>query len=143
MDALVSTNGVVPAHQPPGQAFIDHVNLRQVVRPERLWETRGSRLPLRGVIRLWISVGSLLEHRPRRRSPTGRGPRAVSAEVSLIRKERGYYSILVQERADFGTPNNIKMIQRTSKTYLLPYGRIARFCRTLQLSPRNHDSSCT
>ena len=39
--------------------FIDHVNLRQVVRPGRLWETRGSRLPLRGVIRLWIGIGSL------------------------------------------------------------------------------------
>jgi hypothetical protein len=53
-DALVSTNGVVPACQPPGQAFMDHVNLWQVVRLERLWETRGSRLPLRGVIGLWI-----------------------------------------------------------------------------------------
>jgi hypothetical protein len=123
---------------------MDHVNLRQVVHPERLWESRGSRLPLRGVIRLWIAIGSLQNlDGPRRRSPTGRGLRAVSAGVPLIRKERGYYSILVQERADFGTPNNIKMIQRTSKTYLLPYGRIARFCRTLQLSPRNHDSSCT
>ena len=40
------------------RAFIDRVNLRQVVRPERLWETGGSRLPLRGVIRLWIGTGS-------------------------------------------------------------------------------------
>jgi hypothetical protein len=31
----------------------------QVVCPERLRETRGSRLPLRGVIRLWIGIGSL------------------------------------------------------------------------------------
>ena len=29
-------------------------NLGQVSRPERLWENRGSRLPLRSVIRLWI-----------------------------------------------------------------------------------------
>jgi hypothetical protein len=36
-----------------------HGNLRQVVRPERLLETRGSRLPLRGVIRLRIGIGSL------------------------------------------------------------------------------------
>ena len=35
------------------------VNLRQVVRPERLWETRGSRLPLRSVFRLWIGIGTL------------------------------------------------------------------------------------
>jgi len=32
------------------------VNLRPVVRPERLWETRGSRLPLRGVLRLCIEA---------------------------------------------------------------------------------------
>ena len=58
-------------------------DLRQVVRLERLWETRGSRLPLRGVIRLWIAIGSLWNlDRPRQRSPTGRGPRAVSAEAS-------------------------------------------------------------
>ena len=89
-DALVSTNGVVPATQPPGQAFIDHVNLRQVVRPDLLWETRGSRLPLRGVIGLWIDTSSLRNlDRPRQRTPTGRGPRAVSAAVSLIRKKRG------------------------------------------------------
>jgi hypothetical protein len=57
----VSRNGVVPACQPPGQAFMDHVNLQQVVRPEQLWETGGSRLPLRGVIRLGIGLGSLRE----------------------------------------------------------------------------------
>src|SRR5882672_4992642 len=44
----------------------DYVNLRQVGRPKRLWETRGSRLPLRGVIRLWIDIGSV-------RSLMGRG----------------------------------------------------------------------
>jgi hypothetical protein len=54
--AHVSTNEVVPACQPLGQAFMDHVNLRQVVRPERLWGIRGSRLPLRGVIRLGIEA---------------------------------------------------------------------------------------
>ncbi len=59
IDAHVSTNEVVPACQPVGQAFMDHVNLRQVVRLERLPETRGSRLPLRRVFRLWIGIGSL------------------------------------------------------------------------------------
>jgi hypothetical protein len=29
IDALVSTHGVVPACQPPGQAFMDHRNLLQ------------------------------------------------------------------------------------------------------------------
>jgi hypothetical protein len=62
----------------------DYVNLRQVGRPKRLWETRGSRLPLRGVIRLSIGIGSVRNlDGPRRRGPTGRGPRAVSAEVPL------------------------------------------------------------
>jgi hypothetical protein len=59
--------------------------------PERLWETHGFRLPLRGVIRLWIGLGSLWNlDGPRRRRPAGRGRRAVSAEVSLIGKKRGY-----------------------------------------------------
>jgi hypothetical protein len=62
----------------------DYVNLRQVGRPKRLWETRGSRLPLRGVIRLWIGIGSVRNlDGPRRRGPSGRGPRAVSTEVPL------------------------------------------------------------
>jgi hypothetical protein len=43
------------------------------VCPERLWETRGSRLPLRGVIRLRIGLGSLWNlDGPWRRRPTGR-----------------------------------------------------------------------
>jgi hypothetical protein len=72
--------------------FIDHVNLRQVVCAERLWETRGSRLPLRGVIGLWIGVGSLWNLDGPRRSPTGRGRRAVSAgspssEADFSRRE--------------------------------------------------------
>jgi hypothetical protein len=93
IDALVSMNGVVAACQRAGQAFIDHVTLRQVVHPEQLWETRGPSLPLRGVMRLWIGIGSLWNlDGSRRRSPTGRGPRAVHAEIPLIRKERGYYT---------------------------------------------------
>ena len=92
------------------------VNLRPVVRPERLWETRGSRLPLRGVIRLWIGIGSLWNlDGPRRRSPTGRGPRAVSAEVPLIRKKRGYYAQGVDlcfhpRQLDFFQPENFVSI---------------------------------
>src|SRR5450755_5067627 len=86
IDALVSANGLVPACQSSSQAFMDHVNLRQVVRPERLWETRGSRLPLRGVIRLRIGIGSLWNlELTWWCSPTGRGRRAVNAEVPLIR----------------------------------------------------------
>jgi hypothetical protein len=73
--------------------LVDHGNLRQVVRPERLWKTRGSGLPVRGMIRLWIGIGCPWNlDRPRRRSPTGRGRRAVSAEVPLIRKKRTYYA---------------------------------------------------
>jgi hypothetical protein len=72
---------------------MDHWNLRQVVCFERLWETRGSRLPLRGVIRLRIGIGSLWNlDGPRRRHPTARGRRAVSAKVPLIRKKRGCYA---------------------------------------------------
>jgi hypothetical protein len=119
----VSTNGVVPATQPPGQAFIDHVNLRQVVRPERLWETRGSGLPLRGVIGLWIAIGSLLNlDRPRRRGPSGRGPRAVSAAVSLIRKKRGYYGQGFDLRfrlrqLDFFQPENFVSVLHKVNTF--------------------------
>ena len=58
---------------------VDVSNLRNNL-VEQLWGTRGSRLPLRGVIRLWIAIGSLWNlDRPRQRSPTGRGSRAVSA----------------------------------------------------------------
>jgi hypothetical protein len=39
-----------------------------------------------GIGSLWNLDGS------RRRSPTGRGPRAVHAEIPVIRKERGYYA---------------------------------------------------
>lgn len=42
------------SHGPMGRG-----NLRQVAGPERLWETHGAGLPLRGVIRLWIGLGSL------------------------------------------------------------------------------------
>jgi hypothetical protein len=70
---------------------MDHVNLRHVVRPEQLWETCGSRLPLRGAIRLWIGIDSLWNLHGSRRIPAGRGRRAVSARIPLIRKERGYY----------------------------------------------------
>ena len=41
------------------EQFQKGVNLRQVVGPEQLWETRGSSLPLHGVIGLWIGIGSL------------------------------------------------------------------------------------
>lgn len=72
---------------------MDHVNLRQVVRPRGLWETRSSRLPLRGVIRLWIGIGCPWNlDGPWRRRPTGRGRGAVSAAVSLIRQKRGGYA---------------------------------------------------
>jgi hypothetical protein len=35
---------------------IDHVSLRQGVLPERLWETHGSPLAVRGVFRLWTGM---------------------------------------------------------------------------------------
>ena len=114
--SLLSTNGVVPACQPPGPAC-------QAVRLERLWETRGSRLPLRGVIRLWIAIGSLWNlDRPRQRSPTGRGPRAVSAEVCLIRKKRGYYAQGFDLRfrlrqLDFFQPENFVSVLHKVNTF--------------------------
>jgi hypothetical protein len=56
LDALRSDNGVSTPATPPMPTYPDAmneftkaaaaVNLRQVVRPERLWETRGSRLPV-------------------------------------------------------------------------------------------------
>jgi len=55
----------------------DYVNLRQVGRPKRLWETRGSRLPLRGGVRLWIDIGSV-------RSLMGRGG-AVQRDEGRVR----------------------------------------------------------
>jgi hypothetical protein len=71
----------------PGQAFMDYVALWQVVCPEQLRETRGFRLPLRGVIRLWIGIGSLLNlDGPWRRNPTGRGRRTVRFEGALIQR---------------------------------------------------------
>jgi hypothetical protein len=62
---------------------MEHVNLRQVVRPERLWEARGSRLPLRGVIRLRIGIGSLGNlDGPRRRRPAGRNRQICIAGIA-------------------------------------------------------------
>jgi hypothetical protein len=68
----------------------DDGDLRQVVRPERYGKPAVFRIPLWGVIRLRIGFGCPWNlDRPRRRSPTGRGRRAVGAEVPLIRKKRG------------------------------------------------------
>jgi hypothetical protein len=99
------------------------VNLRPVVRPERLWETRGSRLPLRRVFRLWIGIGSFWNmDGPRRRSPTGRGRCGVNAEVPLIRKERGYYAQGFDLRfhprqLDFFQPQNFVSILHESTPF--------------------------
>jgi len=54
--------------------------------------TRGSRLPLGGVLRLWIGIGSLWNLDGARRIPAGRGRRVVSARVPLIRKEWRCYA---------------------------------------------------
>ena len=62
----------------PNHGHTDPCDLRQVARLEQLWEARGSRLPLRGLVRLWIGIGALWNLNGPRRSPTGRGPRAVS-----------------------------------------------------------------
>ena len=76
-----------------------------------------------GVIRLWIGIGSLGNlDGPRRRSPTGRGPRAVSAEVSLIRKERGYYAQGFDLRfhlrqLDFFQPENFVSVLHKVNTF--------------------------
>src|SRR5882724_10851872 len=67
---------------------VDVTNLRNNL-VEQLWETRGSRLPLRGVIGLWIAIGSLWNlDRPRQRSPTGRGSRAARARICNATRER-------------------------------------------------------
>src|SRR6185369_2096230 len=58
-----------------------------------LWETRGSRLPLRRVFRLWIGIGSLGNlDGPRRRRPTGCGRQIFTAGIAVIRQKRGYYA---------------------------------------------------
>ena len=101
---------------------VDVSNLRNNL-VEQLWETRGSRLPLRGVIGLWIGSGSLWNlDRPRQRSPTGRGPRAVSAAVSLIRKKRGYYGQGFDLRfrlrqLDFFQPENFVSVLHKVNTF--------------------------
>src|SRR5450631_62353 len=60
--------------------------------PERLRETRGSRLPLRRVLRLWIGIGSLWNlGGPRRRRPAGRNRQILIAGIAVIRQKRGYY----------------------------------------------------
>ena len=45
------------------KGVIDHVNLRQVVRPE--WLSPRSLPPTRGVIRLWMGIGSQRDEGPR------------------------------------------------------------------------------
>jgi hypothetical protein len=60
--------------------------------PEQLWETRGSRLPLPGVFRLWIGIGSLGNLDGPRRRPAGRNRQIFIVGIAVIRKERGYYA---------------------------------------------------
>jgi hypothetical protein len=58
-----------------------------------LWETHGSRLPLRGVIRSWIGIGSLGNlDGTRRRSPSGCNRQIFIAGIAVIRQKRGYYA---------------------------------------------------
>jgi hypothetical protein len=67
----------------PGQATSGAL---QIVCSERYGKLAVLVFQLRRVFRLWIGIGSLWNlDGSRRRSPTGRGPRAVSGEVPLIR----------------------------------------------------------
>ena len=82
-------------------------------RSDRLRETRGPRLPLRRVFRLWIGIGSLWNlDGPRRSSPPGRGCVLLASRSPLIRKERGNHAqgfdlCFHPRQLDFFQPENL------------------------------------